>query len=173
MMKVKNLLSGVFALVTAIFLLTACSGDGGSDGGNTGDFYMRFKVDGQQKEYKTALLTTYKYHKTRGNHFFLNIGGRKEKSIDSESMTLDLYVPETSNFNLDVGDYAPSQSQYYLDVTYFFNNENHYDNPNNFVVNITQIDKNTAKGTFSGKLESGLTITEGEFYTKVRYEEVK
>ncbi|MFK8301895.1 hypothetical protein ACI75Y_03200 [Capnocytophaga stomatis] len=88
-------------------------------------------------------------------------------------MTLDLYVPETSNFNLDVGDYAPSQSQYYLDVTYFFNNENHYDNPNNFVVNITQIDKNTAKRTFSGKLETGRSITEGEFYTKVRYEEVK
>ncbi|MFK8301896.1 hypothetical protein ACI75Y_03205 [Capnocytophaga stomatis] len=79
MMKIKNLLSGVFALVTAIFLLTACSGDGGSDGGNTGDFYMRFKVDGQQKEYKTALLTTYKYHKTRGNHFFFKYRRQKRK----------------------------------------------------------------------------------------------
>ncbi|GET46678.1 hypothetical protein [Capnocytophaga felis] len=171
-MKIKNLLSGVYVFVMMVFLLTACSGDGGSDGGNTGDFYMRFKVDGQQKEYKTALLTTYKYHKIRGNHFMLNVGGRKEASIDSESMTLDLYVPETSNFDLGVGSYTPTQNQYRLDIT-FFNNGNHFDDPNNFVVTITQVDKNTVKGTFAGRLETGLTITEGEFYTKVRYQEVE
>lgn len=140
-MKVKSLLSGIFVFVTAIFLLTACSRDGGSNSGSAGDFYMRFKVNGEQKEYKAGLLTTYKYHKTRGNHFILNIGGKKETSIDSESMTLDLYVPETSNFNLGVGNYTLSQNQYYLDVTYFSNNVNHFDDPDNFMVTITQVDK--------------------------------
>ena len=172
MMKVKNLFSSVFALVVAMFLLTACSRDEDSVKENSVDYYMRFKVDGVQKEYKNALLATYQYHKNRGNHFSLNIGGKKEPSIDSESMTLDLYVPETSKFNLSVGRYIPTHNQYYLDIIYFFNNLNHFDDADNFVVNISQVDKNTVKGTFSGRLESGLTITDGEFYTKVLYKEV-
>lgn len=68
--------------------------------------------------------------------------------MEGQMMNLDLYVPETSNFDLGVGSYIPTHNQYYIDIKFLFNNGYHFDNANNFVSNIAQINKNTVRGTF-------------------------
>lgn len=170
MMKKVLILTVFFATLSLVF--TNCSG-GGRDDVATSDFYIKFKANGVQKEYKIT-RTDYKFKKSANHHFSIITSGRLVQSVDSESFSLNLYVPDNSTFDLKAGQYTPSYntSLYYLDIVYFDGSLNYFDNPDNFVLNVTQIDKNTARGTFSGELETGITITEGEFYTKVYYSEV-
>lgn len=163
-----------FAIIFAFSLiLMSCSSGGGRDDDNVQNYYIRFKINGVQKEF-TITQTDYKYHKNRKNHFLLNIGAREMQSLYSESFTIDLYVPDTSSYNLKEGQYVTNSiSNYYLDIKYFDGSVWHFERVGHFGVNVVQVDKNTTKGTFAGELETGNIITDGEFYTKVQYTEVE
>lgn len=169
-MKKMLKLSLFLAVLSLVFV--SCSGGGGRDD-EPSNFYVKFKVNGVQKEFRAAVVADYKYNRAKKNHFRLDIGGRSVQSIDSESFTIDLYVPENSTFDLKEGRYIPTETaKYYLDIKYFDGSGWHFDDVDNFVTNVSQVDKKTAKGTFSGKTDgSNLVITDGEFYAPVKYTE--
>lgn len=171
----KNLLKMMlFLAVLPLVFVNCSSGGNGSRDEDLPNFYIKFKVNGVQKEYRAAILAEYKYNRTKNQHFRLNIGGKSVQNINSEAFTIDLYVPENSTFNLKEGRYTPREiAKYYLDIKYFDGSVYHFDDVDNFVVNVSQVDKTTAKGTFAGKTDgSGLIITDGEFYIPVSYQEI-
>lgn len=152
-------------------ILMSCSGGNSDD--NTTNFYIKFKINGIQKEYRNgSLATNYKYVKSENKHVNLSVGGANIQSIDApEKISMNLYSYENSTVDLVAGTYNTNTKGYYLDAFYFENNAHNYDE--DFTITITHIDKQTAKGTFSGTTESGHIITEGEFFTKVFYNEVE
>ncbi|MDO4229392.1 MAG: hypothetical protein Q4C98_06230 [Capnocytophaga sp.] len=147
-----------------------------SKSSNETEYFIRYKINGEQKYFSNGSEgTNYKYKKGTQQYFLLYVSGNSVKSIDApESISIDMYVPETSNASLVAGTYTTGNTSgsnaYYLDVKYFKNNAYYYDD--DFVVTFTQLDKQTARGTFSGTLASGDVITEGEFFTEVYYVEV-
>ncbi|WP_372474017.1 hypothetical protein AB4865_01760 [Capnocytophaga sp. ARDL2] len=169
----KNLIK-LLTFVGGASIFMACSSSGGSDSDDSSAFYIRYKIDGEQKEFRnSSVAANYKYIRSLERHILLDVGGKLTPTLDTkESITIDLYVPETSNTNLVAGTYSTgNSSSYYFDVKYF--KETGYIYEDEFTVTFTQIDKKVAKGTFSGTLENGQVITDGEFYTKVHYSKVE
>jgi hypothetical protein len=148
------------------------------------NFHLSFKVDGASKIYNGNLLA---YTILDGEYTTLAICGTPPNT--SFDVNLGLYI---SNFpskgNIASGQYSDTDTNFYILSKYEVNSVAHAaghsvvwdanaDNvtiANHLKINITSMDKNTIRGTFSGDYFLGyakngkkISITDGDFYIKL------
>ncbi|MBK6936817.1 MAG: hypothetical protein IPH18_07925 [Chitinophagaceae bacterium] len=170
----KNLLASVFLIIT----LAGCKKD------TDENFHVSFSVNGANKSYKGHVFA----HKETVSGFSqLVVNGSTSATSYNDYMGiyLDNY-PAGNNFS--TGEYTDAGTTYSLLSTYA-NGGSEYEAgqsiaedavsygvtiTNHFKINITQLDAETIRGTFSGDFYPGgnvrstgkITITNGEFYAK-------
>ncbi len=139
-----------------------------------GEYYMKFKLDGAQKDYRYTVVA-YKHEQTIDNNtvYGLSIAGVTEQGGTTSSLTISIAtmnnaISKRTYQGEEIGViYVPSYSQ--VDISY--GADGHHDN---FSITIDEIDSQHVKGKFSGKIsrsDGGAgpqpTITEGVFYAPV------
>jgi hypothetical protein len=147
-------------------LITACGKEKSTEDGNgTGNYFLKFKIDGKSIEYRDYVFAT------RGfldNVYYVTIQGQETQSSE---------VPGIGIF---VQDFAEIVAQTYVDDGRSSSNALVYSGadsvvfsnllmtePSGLSIVITSIDSASVRGTFSGKVAdltaNQKTITEGEF----------
>lgn len=186
MKKTMNLL---FLFAVAITLAACSKSDGGNKSGDNGNYYFRFKMDGVQKEmpFKSA---NYSYVQSRKRHVKFALAGREKNTGESPNPTLSMYIDAAimdgdtwKGADIVAGTYKGYQGENTTGewgVVWNYNTnglDGYWIYEEDFVLNLQQVDKNTAKGTFSGTLKNDqgklMKITDGTFYVKVDYSETK
>lgn len=128
--------------------------------------------------------------KSRNKHVLMNLSGNNtgDKATSTEELFIGLDATlfgGNANWigtDLKAGTYNSSGEtgivdEYYILAPMFLSNGDwSLPGSNDFSITYTQIDKSTAKGTFSGFIGGGISgsrkeITNGEFYVKVNYVE--
>ena len=183
----------LFPLIAVTFIVMfGCSKSksGGSGTTTTNDYYIRFKANGVQTEYKAHTETI--YNKANGTtERMTTLGGTKEQFVPTKSnMTVALTTVGDNTLNVTFTNYATTAAgfkkakiltlgfydangKFFMSWADEFSNILPAGSPINCRLVFTEATSTYLKGNFSGTLFSQdyltrLEITDGEFYLKQR-----
>ena len=186
----KKLLT--LSLVVIAVMIAGCrkSKSGGGGGGTSNDYYLRFKSNGTQFEYKAHPETI--YNKANGaTEFITTLGATKEQFVPTKSnITVALTTVGTNSLNTTFTNYTTTNAGFkkakIMQLGFFDANGKFFQSwaeefssilpagsPINCRLIFTEATSTYLKGNFSGTIFSSdyltrLEITEGEFYLKQR-----
>ena len=184
----KKLRSPLTAIIALMYLLS-CSKSKPASGSNANDFYLRFKANGTQLEYRAHVEAI--YNKQSGADYITTLGGTKDQFIPTKSnMTVALTSVGVNQTNITYTNYATAAAGFkkakILQLGFYDANGKFFmswsddfvsllpaGTPINGRLILTEATSSTLKGNFSGTMvtqdyQSKVDITEGEFYLKLR-----
>jgi hypothetical protein len=173
-----------FCLLIAIILVSCAKEKGRQQGQQDNNYHFNFTVDGTKKSFTGYILS---HLDTTNGYVELTILGAP--ALTSFDNYLGVYINnDPGKGNIGTGQYVDNATNYTLLTTYVASSVEYEagqsvaedavtDNvtiANHFKLNITAMDKNTIRGTFSGdyfqngdpKTGPKLNITDGDFYLK-------
>jgi hypothetical protein len=173
-----------FALLTVIILVSCAKEKGRQQGQQDNNYHFNFTVNGTKKSF-----TGYIAAHTDTTNGFVELMILGAPAVTSYDNYLGLYLSnDPAKGNIGTGQYLDNSTNYTLLTTYEISavpyeagqsvaEDAVTDNvtiANHFKLNITSMDKNTIRGTFSGdyfqdgsaKNGTKLSITDGDFYVK-------
>jgi hypothetical protein len=184
----KKLLSLSLAIVVSMVIASCAKNQPGGPAAN--DFFIRFKANGVQTEYRANAETIYNKPNGTTEHI-TTLGGTKEQFEPKKSnMTVALTTVGDNSLNVTFTNYATSAAGFkkakLLQLAFFDANGKFFmswsddfasilppGSPINCRLVLTEATSSYLKGNFSGTLFSQdystkLEITNGEFYLKMR-----
>lgn len=185
MKKVSIQLAAIIFLILSI----SCSKSKPGKGPNPNDFYVRFKANGTQLEYKASAEAI--HNKQSGADYITTLGATKDLFVaDKSNMTIALTTVGVNALNQTYTNYATTmvgmKKAKIVQLGFFDANKKFFmswsddfaavlpaGTPFNARVIFTDATATTLKGNFSGTMltqdyASRLDITDGEFYVKLR-----
>lgn len=178
----------LFIVVFSMLLfITGCKKDGDAGNGSS-YYYMRFKINGTQVEYKAQIEGN--FNKTSSSQFNSSVAGLKELFTSAKNnMSLLLATAEATQTGVTYTNYTTSaagmQKAKLANLVYIDGSGKNYlswmeefataiptGTEVKALIKITDANNSVVKGVFSGVLYSEdfsekLTITDGEFYGRV------
>lgn len=171
-MKKTSITKAIFGLlILSLFSVSSCKKD--NDNPSSTGYYMKFKLDGQDKQYSAitaAIFTT-----VLPAYACAMVGEIQQNGTVYEGMGINIYNDEAIAANVTYTDAvvasigAPQAVLVYTDTNGAQSSSATATNPNVKVV-ITQMDDKTVTGTFSGTIVSttdlttSKVVTNGEFH---------
>ena len=176
----------IFLLAGMMVIAYSCKKDNGSTGDDSG-YYMRFKINGTQVEYKGQVEGT--FNKVTALQHNTSVAGLKEALVAGKNnMTLLLATDDDTQTGLSYTSYTTSasgmQKAKLANIVYKDEGGSDYlswmeefsptlpsGTETNAVIKITEAASGYIKGNFSGVMYNAdyskkLNITDGEFYAR-------
>ena len=176
-------------LIIALMSMVSCSKSKSSGGATTNEYYIRFKANGTQFEYRAH--TEAIFNKQSGTDYICTLGGTKDPFIANKSnitvaltsfganqtnVTYTNYATTAAGFKkakiLQLGFYD-ANGKFFMSWSDDFANLIPAGTPFNARLVLTEATSAHLKGNFSGAMLTQdyltrLDVTEGEFYLKMR-----
>ncbi len=188
----KNIRAVNSCILAVIILLSACKKSSDSNTATpNGNYYVKFKSNGTQKEYYQNAAGNFNRAQSSGGKYSSAFGGTKDQFVAiKDNMALALVTNGQKQVNVNYVNYATTAAGltkgYIVQLAYYDENGVFFTTwsddfilaipsgtETNAKITITAANATSIKGTFSGVLYSNdyskkLNVTEGDFFIELK-----